>query len=109
MILRRRSWGISRLKTRRVSGRLGWRRDRETAIREWLSKLPSKSRASYLKLWTDLKEKRSKQARLVHQLDKVDMAFQAHKYGKRTGQRKMLDFYESATRSEERRVGKECR
>ena len=73
-------------------------KDRETAIRELLSKLPSKSRASYLKLWTDLKEKRSKEARLVHQLDKVEMAFQAHKYGKRTGQRKMLDFYESATR-----------
>jgi len=73
-------------------------KDRETAIRELSSKLPSKSRASYLKLWTDLKEKRSKEARLVHQLDKVEMAFQAHKYGKRTGQRKMLDFYESATR-----------
>ena len=73
-------------------------KDRETAIRELLSKLPSKSRASYHKLWTDLKEKQSKEARLVHQLDKVEMAFQAHKYGKRTGQRKMLDFYESATR-----------
>ncbi len=71
-------------------------KDRETAIRELLSKLPSKSRASYLKLWTDLKERRSKEARLVHQLDKVEMAFQAHKYGKRTGQRKMRDFYESA-------------
>ncbi len=71
-------------------------KDRETAIQELLSKLPSKSRAPYLKLWTDLKEKRSKEARLVHQLDKVEMAFQAHKYGKRTGQRKMRDFYESA-------------
>src|SRR5205823_13911626 len=73
-------------------------KDRETAIRELLSKLPSKSRASYLKLWTDLKEKRSKKARLVHQLDKVEMAFQAHKYGKTKGQRKMLDLYETATR-----------
>jgi len=26
------------------------------------------------------------------------MAFQANAYGKRTGQRKMLDFYESATK-----------
>src|SRR5437899_12749344 len=73
-------------------------KDRETAIRELLSKLPSKSRASYLKLWTDLKERRSKEARLVHQLDKVEMAFQAHKYGKRTGQKKMRDIYESATK-----------
>ncbi len=71
-------------------------KDRETAIRELLSKLPSKSRASYLKLWTDLKERRSKEARLVHQLDNVEMAFQAHKYGKRMGQRKMRDFYDSA-------------
>src|SRR5207245_10106823 len=72
-------------------------KDRETAIRELLSKLPSKSRASYLKLWTDLKERRSKEARLVHQLDKVEMAFQAHKYGKRTEQKKMRDFYETST------------
>jgi putative hydrolase of HD superfamily len=71
---------------------------REGAIRELLMKLPGKSRASYLKLWTDLKERRSKEARLVHELDKVEMAFQAHKYGERTGQRKMRDFYESATR-----------
>jgi len=82
-------------KARRGSTNL--KRDREIAIRELLSKLPSKSRASYRKLWTDLREKRSREARLVHQLDKVEMAFQAHKYGKRTGQGKMRDFYESAT------------
>ena len=69
---------------------------RERAIRVLLSKLPSKSRASYLELWTDLKERRSKEARLVHELDKVEMAFQTHEYGKRTGQRRMRDFYESA-------------
>src|SRR5712692_4387875 len=74
------------------------RRDREIAIRELLSKLPAKRRASYLKLWTDLRERQSKEARLVHQLDKLEMAFQANAYGKRTGQRKMRDFYESATR-----------
>jgi putative hydrolase of HD superfamily len=73
-------------------------RDQEIAIRELLSKLPAKSRASYLKLWTDLRERQSKEARLVHQLDKLEMAFQANAYGKRTGQRKMRDFYESATR-----------
>ena len=74
------------------------RRDREKAMRELVSKLPAKSRASYLRLWTDLRERRSREARLVHQLDKVEMAFQANEYGKRTGQRKMLDFYESATK-----------
>ena len=77
-------------------GRTRVEKAREGAIRELLSKLPSKSRASYLKLWTDLKERRSKEARLVHELDKVEMAFQAHEYGKRTGQRRMRDFYESA-------------
>ena len=71
---------------------------RQTAIRELASKLPPKSRASYLRLWTDLKTTRSKEARLVHQLDKVEMAFQANVYGKRTGQRKMRDFYDSASK-----------
>jgi putative hydrolase of HD superfamily len=73
-------------------------RDRERAIRELLSKLPAKSRPAYLRLWTDLRERRSKESRLVHQLDKVEMAFQANEYGKRTGQRKMRDFYDSASR-----------
>jgi len=83
-------------KKRRGATRV--RRDRETAIRELVSKLPSKSRAAYLRLWIDLRERRSKEARLVHRLDKVEMAFQANQYGKRTGQRKMRDFYESATK-----------
>jgi len=83
-------------KRRRGATRL--RRHRETAIRELVSKLPAKSRASYLRLWTDLRERKSKEASLVHQLDKVEMAFQAHQYGKRTGQRRMRDFYESATK-----------
>jgi putative hydrolase of HD superfamily len=73
-------------------------RDRERAIRELLSKLPAKSRAEYFRLWTDLRERPSREARLVHQLDKVEMAFQAKEYGKRTGQRKMRDFYDSASR-----------
>jgi putative hydrolase of HD superfamily len=71
-------------------------RDRERAIRELLSKLPAKSRPAYLRLWIDLRKRQSKEARLVHQLDKVEMAFQAKEYGRRTGQRKMLDFYDSA-------------
>jgi len=79
-------------------GTTGVERDRERAIRELLLKLPPKSRPSYLNLWIDLRERRSKEARLVHELDKVEMAFQAHRYGKRTGQRKMRDFYESATK-----------
>lgn len=82
-------------KARRGAGRV--RMDREGAIRKLLSKLPPDSRPAYLRLWTDLKERRSKEARLVHQLDKVEMAFQAKEYGKRTGQRKMRDFYESAS------------
>jgi putative hydrolases of HD superfamily len=73
-------------------------RDREKAIRELVSKLPAKNRPAYLRLWTDLRERRSKEARLVHQLDKVEMAFQAKEYGKRTGRQKMRDFYDSASK-----------
>jgi putative hydrolases of HD superfamily len=71
---------------------------RERAIRELVSKLPPKSRASYLRLWEDLRRRQSKESRLVHELDKVEMAFQANAYGKITGQRKMLDFYDSASK-----------
>jgi putative hydrolases of HD superfamily len=77
---------------------------RETAIRELVSKLPARSRASYLKLWTDLRKGRSREARLVHQLDKVEMAFQANAYGKRTQQGKMRDFYASASKETKDRV-----
>ena len=83
-------------KARRGSSRVT--KDRDAAVRELVSKLPSKSRASYLRLWTDLREKGSKEARLVHELDKVEMAFQANEYGKRAGQKKMGDFYDSASR-----------
>lgn len=72
-------------------------RDRERAIRELSSKLPAKSRAEYLRLWTDLRDRRSKEARLVHQLDKVEMAFQANEYRKKTHYGRMRDFYQSAT------------
>jgi putative hydrolases of HD superfamily len=86
--------------TPRDKARLGptrVRKAREAAIRELVSRLPAKSRPSYLKLWTDIRKTRSKEARLVHQLDKVEMAFQANAYGKKTGQRKMRDFYDSAS------------
>ena len=73
-------------------------KDREGAILELASKVPARSRASYLKLWRDLRKPQSNEARLVRQLDKVEMAFQAHAYGKRTGPRKMRDFYESASK-----------
>ena len=73
-------------------------RDRERAIRELLSKFPAKSRPAYLRLWIDLRERRSKEASLVHQLDKVEMAFQAKEYGKRMAQRKMRDFFDSASK-----------
>ena len=73
-------------------------RDRERAILELLSKFPAKSRPAYLRLWIDLRGGRSKESRLVHQLDKVEMAFQAKEYGKRMAQRKMRDFFDSASR-----------
>jgi putative hydrolase of HD superfamily len=83
-------------KAQRGAARM--QRDRERAIRELVSKLPARSRPAYFKLWTDLRERRSKEARLVHQLDKVEMAFQAKEYAERSGHRKMRDFYDSASK-----------
>lgn len=72
------------------------RQDRELAVEELLRVFPAKLRDSYRELWTDLKARGSREAQLVHQLDKMELAFQANQYSKKAGRRKVADFYRSA-------------
>jgi len=71
---------------------------KQEAVRELLMTLPQKSRRSYRRLWTDLRLLRTREARLVHELDKLEMVFQAKAYEKKVGREKVTDFYRSACR-----------
>jgi len=72
---------------------------RTEAIRSIIEKIPKTARDSYLGLWQDLRTGRTREARLIKALDKLEMALQAKEY-ERTGvdRRQLADFYLSATR-----------
>lgn len=72
------------------------RKRRDHAITTILSRIPRDRQPHYRKLWTDLKANRSPEAKLVHQLDKLEMALQASQYAKRGGVRGLGDFYATA-------------
>ncbi len=67
------------------------------AIKNILGKLPPKIRSSYSRLWKEYKEMSSKEAKLVHQIDKLEMALQANDYLKKGYDRQLLEqFFLSA-------------
>ncbi|MEM2760642.1 MAG: HD domain-containing protein, partial [Nitrososphaerales archaeon] len=58
--------------------------DREMeAMKDILSKLPPKMRANFGKLWNEYKSMSSKEAMLVRQVDKLEMALQASDYARK--------------------------
>ena len=71
-------------------------RVRRKARNKILSRFPAKSRASYRRLWMDLIEGQTREARLVHELDKVEMAFQADSYRRYLTGRTLEGFFLSA-------------
>ncbi len=71
-------------------------RVRRKARNEILARFPVRRRSSYRRLWRDLNELRSRESRLVHELDKVEMAFQAHKYKRHLTEKALDGFYLSA-------------
>ena len=80
----------NRLGAERVD-RARWR-----ARNKILSQFPARSRASYRRLWMDLNEGHTREARLVHELDKVEMALQADKYSRYLTERSLDGFFLSA-------------
>lgn len=83
---------------KRIRGASRVRVERSKAIREVLASLSPKERKSYRRLWTDLRMSRTKEAQLVHDLDKLEMALQAREYAKKVGRARVEDFYRSAAR-----------
>lgn len=72
------------------------------AMDEVLRRLPLEGKREYRELWTDLNRGLSREARLVKDLDALEMALQAGEYGKRAGTRNSLpEFYRSALKDVE--------
>ena len=70
---------------------------KRSAMNEVLRRFPAEGRREYRDLWTDLREGRSREARLVKDLDRLEMALQAAEYGKKVRNRTGLsEFYRSA-------------
>lgn len=74
------------------------KKEKQRAIERILKSLPVRRRSKYRKLWTELGLLRTKEARLVHDLDKLEMAFQANEYAKKIGQVRIEQFFSSAKR-----------
>jgi putative hydrolases of HD superfamily len=83
---------------KKLRGRVRVQAAKRKAIRRLLLVFPAKSRRSYNRLWTDLRLSRTKEARLVHELDKLEMAFQARAYEEQVGRDRVAAFYRSAAK-----------
>jgi putative hydrolase of HD superfamily len=69
----------------------------ETAINQILSLLPNKQRENYLAVWREYQEGKTREAKAVRQLDKIEMALQAKEYEKMGTASKSLErFIKSA-------------
>ena len=62
-----------------------------------LSHLPQTKQRAYQKLWEELESEKSAEGRLVHELDKMELALQANQYSKQGIEATRLkEFYESS-------------
>ena len=73
-------------------------RTQKIAAREkLLSYFPKENQRVYRELWSELENEKSKEAQLVHELDKLEMALQANEYAKGGVEAtKLREFYESS-------------
>lgn len=69
----------------------------DDAFGKIISKLPDNIQKQYLQIWQEYQENNSKEARFVHQIDKLEMALQAKLYEKNGHSKEKLEaFYDSA-------------
>lgn len=73
------------------------RAQRISAREQLLSHFPVENQRSFRELWSELENEKSKEAQLVHELDKLEMALQANEYA-RGGEEatKLREFFESS-------------
>ncbi len=68
-----------------------------SAREQLISYLPVENQRAYRELWSELENERSREAQLVHELDKLEMALQANEYAKGGIEAtKLKEFYESS-------------
>jgi len=73
------------------------RAQRISAREQLISYFPLENQRSYRELWSELENERSREAQLVHELDKLEMALQANEYAKGGIEAtKLKEFYESS-------------
>ena len=67
------------------------------AMKKILLNLPSKIRKSYLEIWDDYQNNSSQESNLLHDIDKLEMAFQAKFYQENgVTKEKLLTFFNTA-------------
>ena len=67
------------------------------AIKQILKNLPNNIAESYFEIWNDYQKKLSKEAILLHEIDKLEMAFQAKFYQKNgISKEKLKTFFDTA-------------
>ena len=68
-----------------------------SAREQLISYFPLENQRSYRELWSELENERSREAQLVHELDKLELALQANEYAKGGIEAtKLKEFYESS-------------
>lgn len=67
-----------------------------TAFTEIVEKLPSNIKLEYLRIWHEYQENNSSESKIVHQIDKLEMALQAKSYQEKGYGKEIKSFFESA-------------
>jgi putative hydrolase of HD superfamily len=68
-----------------------------SAREQLISHFPLENQRAYRELWSELENERSREAQLVHELDKLELALQANEYAKGGIEAtKLKEFYESS-------------
>ena len=70
------------------------------AMLDILSKLPSKLANNYTKIWNEYQDGNSKEAILVHEIDRLEMALQAWKYRGEGYPKEKLEMFFSTAKKE---------
>lgn len=70
------------------------------AMQDILSKLPSKLASNYTKIWKEYQNGDSKEAILVHEIDRLEMVLQARKYSSEGYPKEKLEMFFSAAKKE---------
>ena len=85
---------------KKAKGKQAVESQRNSAREQLLKHLPTKDKRAYEELWSELDANKTKEARLVHELDKLEMALQANSYSKNGVEiNKLQEFHESAKRA----------